>query len=468
MHSSAVLRSFAGPFCAGFLFAGLARPDSLPQAPTPSATSPSQPPATAPAGVTFGGITLDQAIAAALRNDPAYAIANAASGSARLDASIARAALLPNAAAHGQYLYTQPNGVRNAAGQIGSQAAPRFIANNAIREYASQVLVNETLSLTTVAAYRRARALAAQSSADLESARRDLVSRVVAAYFSVLATADKAQVAQRALDEAQAFVDLTRKLEAGREVAHADVVKANLAWQQRRREFGDATLAAEKARLDLGVLLFPDPRTPYTLAAEGQIPEPLPDHTAMEAAASHNNPDLRSAFAALHAAHTEVEAARAGYYPSIGLNYTYGIDAPQLAVNGPERVRNLGYSASVAFDFPVWDWFATHDKVRQSELREQAATATLTTVQRQLIAQLDEFYNEARIAADQVSSLQTSVDTARESLRLTRLRYSAGEALALEVVDAEAALAQAEAAFADGILRSHVARANLQTLTGTL
>lgn len=429
---------------------------ALPQAPAPTPAN------SAP------NLTLDQAIAAALANDPAYATAATASGSARLNAAISRDALLPNAEAQGNYLFTQPNGVRNQAGQIGNQQAPRFIANNAIREYAAQVLVNENLSLAGVATYRRSRALAAQSAADLESARRDLVSRVVAAYFGVLSTADKVDVAKRALDEARAFVELTSKLESGREVAHADVVKADLAFQQHQREFEDATLAAEKARLDLGVLLFPDPRTPYTLADQSQIPEQLPDQQTVEAAASRNNPDLRSALEALHAAHSEVLAARAGYLPSLGFNYTWGIDAPQFAVNGPDDVRNLGYSASASIDFPLWDWFATHDRVRQSELDEKAAQTALTTTERQLIAQLDEYYHEARIASDQVASLQTSVETARESLRLTRLRYSAGEALALEVVDAESSVAQAEAALADGILRSRVARANLQTLTGVL
>ncbi|MGB6157684.1 MAG: TolC family protein [Acidobacteriaceae bacterium] len=406
-------------------------------------------------------------MAAALANDPAFATARASTGSARLDAALSRDALLPNAAAHGDYLFTEPNGVRNQAGQTGSQQAPRFIANNAIREYAAQLLVNETLSLSAVADYRRSRALAAQSAADLESARRDLVSRVVAAYFSVLSTASKVDVARHALDEANTFVDLTQKLENGREVAHADVVKASLSAQQRQREFDDATLAAEKARLDLGVLLFPDPRTAYTLTEPDQ-PAPLPDQPAIEAAATRNNPDLRSALEAFRAAQSDVLAARAGYLPSFGFNYTYGIDAPQLAVNGPDQVRNLGYSASASIDFPVWDWFATHDRIRQSQLREKAARATLTTTQRQLIAQLDEYYHEARVASDQVASLRTSADTARESLRLTRLRYSSGEALALEVVDAQSSLAQAEAALADGILRSHVARANLQTLTGVL
>lgn len=426
----------------------------LPQAPQPTA---------AEGGKSF---TLDEAIAAALANDPAYRAAVATAGSTRLDAAISRAGLLPNANGHGEYLYTQPNGLRNQAGQTGNQAAPRFIANNAIREYAAQLLVNETFSVANVAGYRKSRALAAQSTADLESARRDLVARVVAAYFGEIAAADKAMVAQRAMTAAQEFVNLTQKLEAGREVAHADVVKANLDFQQRQREFEDATLAAEKARLDLGVLLFADPRTPYTLAAPDQ--QPLPDRGAVDAAASQNNPDLRSALEAAKAARADVTAARAGYLPTLNLNYTYGIDAPQLAVNGPDRVRNLGYSASAAIDLPVWDWLATHDRVRQAQLRANAAQAALTTTQRQLIAQLDEFYQEARVAGGQVQSLSTSVDTARESLRLTRLRYSAGEATALEVVDAQSSLAQTEGALADGRLRAEVARANLQTLTGVL
>ena len=45
---------------------------------------------------------------------------------------------------HNQVLYTQPNGAINGGGPVGSQAAPRFIANNAVREYASQGVVTET------------------------------------------------------------------------------------------------------------------------------------------------------------------------------------------------------------------------------------------------------------------------------------------------------------------------------------
>jgi outer membrane protein TolC len=48
------------------------------------------------------------------------------------------------------------------------------------------------------------------------------------------------------------------------------------------------------------------------------------------------------------------------------------------------------------------------------------------------------------------------------------MRYTAGEATVLEVVDAQAALATAENAREDGLVRYETALANLQTLTGTL
>ena len=55
---------------------------------------------------------------------------------------------------------------------------------------------------------------------------------------------------------------------------------------------------------------------------------------------------------------------------------------------------------------------------------------------------------------------------ATESLRLNTLRYQAGEATILELVDAQTALIQARNAYDDGMVRYRLAIANLQTLTG--
>ncbi len=413
-------------------------------------------------------ITLDEAIRRAEAIEPMYAAASAESRVSALDRSIARAGLLPSVDYHNQVLYTQANGLQNQAGQgAAAQPAPRFIANNAVREYASQGVINETIGLGRVAAVRRADAASALASAELEVARRGLVAAVVGLYYGLASADQKLAIAARARTEAEDFSKLTGEREEAREAAHADAVKAQLETQQSEREFSDAALAAEKARLELAVLVFPDPHTSYTLA----IPEGatlLPSRDEIEQAAAKNNPALKSALATLNVSNADVLAARAAYLPDLALNVTYGVDAPQFAVNGPDKVHNLGYSASITLDIPVWDWLSTEHKVKQSEIRRDATRVALSSTQRQFIARLDEAYAEATAAREQLALLDASVATATESLRLTRLRYSNGEATVLEVVDAQTSLVTTQNRREDGFVRYQLALADLQTLTGSM
>jgi outer membrane protein TolC len=299
----------------------------------------------------------------------------------------------------------------------------------------------------------------------MEIARRGLVATVVGLYYDVDASREKLEVAQRALDEANHFVDVTGKRETAREAAHADVIKARLAQQQRQRELADAGLANERANLELGVLLFPDPATKFTIAPAG-APPVLPDRTGIEAAARTNNPELRSALASLQVNQAETLNAWAGLLPDLGLNFTYGVDAPQLAKHGPDGARNLGYSAAATFDLPIWDWLTSERKVKEGRIRAEAGKVALSAAQRRLLADLAESYSEAQIAWQQLASFNQSVVDARESLRLTNLRYVDGEGSVLDVVDAQNTLVAAETAQVGSVVRYQLALAQLQTMTG--
>ena len=293
------------------------------------------------------------------------------------------------------------------------------------------------------------------------------MSAVVNLYYTVSTTREKARLQAEAFAEAQSFTVVTQKREAAREVAHADVVKAQLQMQQKQRDLSDANIAADRARLELGVLLYPDPRVPYTTDSPGTAPI-LPTREEFNQLASKNSPEIRSALASVSAANAGVKSAKAAYLPDLGLNFTYGIDAPQFAKNGPDGVRNLGYSMSGTLDIPVWDWLSTQKRVKQSEIQRDVAKVSLTATQRRLVATLEESYAEAAAARDQLDLLDQSVHTAEESLKLTRLRYAAGESTALEVVDAQNSYLGAETAHADGLVRFETALAALQVLTGSL
>ena len=335
-----------------------------------------------------------------------------------------------------------------------------------MREYVSQGTVDETIGLKQFADIKVASANAARATAELEIARRGLVSTVVSLYYGVTSTERKRVFLAQALKVAQDFTDLTRRREAAREVAHADVVKALLQQQGRQRDLADAVLAAAKARLELAVLLFQDPRTPYVTDPPAE-PRPLPLRADVDRQAGERNPEIRSAFADVAAATAEVGVAKAAYLPDLALNYTYGIDAPQFASQGPGGAKNLGYSMSATLDIPIFDWFATQKRIKQGQIRRDAAKVTLTAAQRRLVANLEEGYAEAAAARELLTLLDETVRTADESLRLTTLRYTVGESSALEVVDAQNALLTAQVAQADGIVRYESALTSLQVLTGT-
>jgi outer membrane protein TolC len=412
-------------------------------------------------------ITLSEAIHRAQLNEPTFANALATQKTAAIDRYLAKASLLPSAVYHNQMLYTQPNGTTIQGVQGGAVPAPVYIANNAVHEYISQASINETVGLKQLADAQVASANAARAAAELEIARRGLVASVVGMYYSVAAFETKQRLLEDSLQEAQSFTDLTQKREAAREGAHADVVKAQLQQQQRQRDLSDAKVAADKARLELAVLLFPDPRTPYVTEKPGPLPV-LPEREEVNRLAANHNPEIRSALAELWAGNAGVASARAAYLPDLSLNFSYGIDAPQFAKTGPDNVQNLGYSISGTIDIPIWDWFSTQKRVKQSEIRRDAAKVGVTAAQRKLIASLEEAYAEAAAARDQADLLDLSVRTAAESLRLTKMKYSAGEATVLEVVDAQGAYLSAATAQADGMVRYQNAMAGLQILTGTL
>jgi outer membrane protein TolC len=170
--------------------------------------------------------------------------------------------------------------------------------------------------------------------------------------------------------------------------------------------------------------------------------------------------------AALAAANHQVTAAWGGLLPNLTVDYFYGIDSNKFAIR-TNGVRDLGYSTVATLQIPIFSWGSDRSKLKQAELRRDQAKLELSHEQRQLLAHLREFYEEASTARSEMESLASSAEMAADSLRLTNLRYQAGESTVLEIVDAQNTLTQARNAYDDGQVRYKVAVANLQTLTGS-
>src|SRR5438552_5399486 len=411
----------------------------------------------APATLPVLRLTLEDALARARKNSAQFQSSETDAAIARQDRYQAAAALLPSVTYNNEALYSQ----------LGTSSV-RFIANNAAHEYISQANVHESIDLVSISAFRRASAASALAKARAEIASRGLVVTVVQSYYAVAAAQQKLEAAKKNGEEGNRFLKLTQDLEKGGEVAHSDVIKAELQMQDRRRQLLEAQLGLLNARLDFAVLIFPDFNDNFELAEDLHASVPLPTLAEVQQRAARDNPDLRAALAAVQQAGHDVTGARAGYLPSLSFDYWYGIDAPQFAVDGPNGVPNPGSSAAATVNIPVWNWGVTQSRVKQAELRRTQAQRELSLAQRKLLAEIKSLYAEADTALNELSGLSRASELSGESLRLTTLRYKGGEATVLEVVDAQTTFAQTNAAYQDGALRYRVALANLQTLTGVL
>jgi outer membrane protein TolC len=401
-------------------------------------------------------LTLADALSRAKANSPQFQAAVTELGLAREDRYQARAALLPGVDYNNSFTYTEGNGT----------ASGRYIASNGVHEYLSLGVAHESIGAAQVLDYQRSAAAHALAKARAEIAARGLIVTVVQSFYGLLAAQTRTVNAERAYGEGQHFLDLSQKLEQGGEVAHSDTIKAQIQANDLQRARDEAKLAEQNARLSLAVLLFPNFFQDFTLVNDLSTAPALPPMNELQELAARNNPELQAAFAALSVANKEVGVARAGYLPTLSVDMFYGIDANQFAKRSPDGIQNLGYAGLATLNIPVWNWGATQSKVRQAELQRHQAQVELSAAQRQAIADLQSFYAEAQLAYQQLATLQQTADLAEQSLHLTNLRYQAGEASALEVVDAQNTLTTAGNSYHDGEARYHLAMAKLQTLTG--
>jgi len=412
-------------------------------------------------------VTLADALQRARQNEPAFLAAAADAAIATEDRVQARAGLLPSFSNSTQFL--------------GNSASPglatgRFVSMDGVQMYRQWLVAHQEISPNTFTGtpLLRARALEAAAQAKLEIAQRGLVVTVTRIYYAFVSAQRKYATAQLSAQQAQRFFEIAQQQERLGQVARSDVVKAEILARQQQQAFDEATLLMGDTRLTLAVLIFPQFNENFSVVDDMQNMPALPPFNDVRTMAERNNPDLRAASELLRAAGEDIRLAKSAFYPNIFVEAVYGIEANAFALHSEPaadralgNLPNLGYAITANLTVPLWDWGSLRAKLHQSEIRQRQAAATLSQTQRQAVSNLYSMYNEALTARAAVDSLRRVAELAAESLRLTTLRYQAGESSALEMVDAQNTLVQSRNAADDAQARYRLAIAQLQTLTGS-
>lgn len=169
---------------------------------------------------------------------------------------------------------------------------------------------------------------------------------------------------------------------------------------------------------------------------EGSLQEQKLKEESHEELLEKNNSTLRVATKNLDVLERSVKVQEGQYYPNLELFATYqGSTTRRNPTGGTELVD--GYTVGARLSYKLFDGFSREAGIAQARLDLQKQRENLRQLRLQLYAELQKTLLDIRSISSQLRALELSLQSAKESLRLSTERYRFGIATQLEVLDAQ-------------------------------
>jgi len=300
--------------------------------------------------------------------------------------------------------------------------------------------------------------------------RDELIYSVTGFYFSILGQQKiiaSLEFSRGALEENKKRVS---QLYDAQKVAKVDLLRTEVRLSDVNQTIlkEENTLAIQKSLL-FNLMGYDAVQKNARLEDKAVFPsETIFDMGRLIEAALKNRPDYQAAKDRLEAQTLRVAVAKAGHLPSINLVGTYGVrNAPSPADVGKntESTEDIG-SVGVFLSVPLFEGGRVSAKVREESALLAAARDRLKKMELQIrqeteAAALDVLSNTARFKAT-----EKSIEQAKESLRIESMKYELGKGSITDLLDAQAALLQAETSNCRSCIDYHISIARLKLATG--
>jgi outer membrane protein len=450
--------------------------------PAPAATA--QPEAAAP-------MSLEEAIAYAVRNNPRVAGAAAAVRAARARVTQRRAVRLPQLGNNAFIQYSGPQdstggfggfgsggntggnnggngggnngggGGNNGGGNGGggsfggfSQSPWRWDVGVAL----SQVIFDwGQRSALQRAAERDVRATEFQR-AETENDIRLVVGTT---FYNILRSQQLVQVARERVTSATEQLRVAR-LRFETDVApRFDVIRAEAELANAQQELTQSQNAVALSEAAFNTALGRDVTTAVALQLSGVNDRADVPFEQLREAALRQRPQLHALRETIEAGQQIVRARRAENKPQISLNSGYDRFSTFSSTSPPDR-----YTAGLFMTFPFFDSGLTRGRVREAQANVSGTAAELERIRLQVELDVRQAQLELQEARQRIGTAEAELTAAREALRVAEVRYRSGVGTTIEVTDAQLAVARAGQNVADARFDYYTAGVRLDTAIG--
>jgi outer membrane protein len=429
-------------------------------------------------------LTLRDAVSRADRIGEEVRVARENLSTTEAQATIARAAGLPQLRVNASENRTVASARGQAVGQVFNQPYSYAAALNA-----SQILFQGGRVVNAVRASRAATGASAQQ---LEETRSLISLQTQTAYVNALFTRRMVQIQQQSYELASAQLKQAEQFEKAGRMSRYDVLRARVALANIEPLLLQAREDAQIAQLELKRLANIPAARPLALTTSIDsvvIRDVLA--TVDTTIGADNRPALASATLNARARELGVSVARAALLPTVTLNFNSGYGAypvngdifppgrgvfktvPCAAGSAPGKVctaQNGGWFSDQSFgftvSFPVFDGLLSKGNIDLAGAQARVAEAQLAQTREQVSNDVERAKADLSRARGQYNAQQQNVAEADEAYKLASLRYSRGMATQLEVSDAQLALTTAQTNQAHSLYDVYIAAVALAQTQG--
>jgi outer membrane protein TolC len=322
-------------------------------------------------------------------------------------------------------------------------------------------LTQTVADLTALNNYRSAQELVKANEAAFRDARDLVVLAAGGAYLQVQAAEARVRSAQAQIDTAQALFKQTQDRRKVGLNPQIDVNRSQVQLQTQQQRLLSLQNDLSKQKINLARLVGLPVNDSYEITDE--IPySAAPDVTVDQALkqAYENRADLQSAEAQVRAAERVKSATRWEHLPSLALSADYGA----IGIN-PGQSHGT-FTVVGTLRIPIWQGGRTEGEAQEADASLGQRRAELQDVRGRIEADVRDAFLDLKTAASQIEVSRNNQQVARDTLALTRQRFEAGIADAVEVTQAQESVVSADLDFITSVFAHNVSKVALARAIG--
>lgn len=166
-------------------------------------------------------------------------------------------------------------------------------------------------------------------------------------------------------------------------------------------------------------------------------------------------------------AHNQISLARSEYLPQVGLVGQYGY-ANGVKLNGTKLLDSWNFLVGLQVSIPIYDFGRRSSKINSARAKYEQAIAEQEDTNNKLVLDVMQSYNNLDEAVLERSLAETSVTSAEENLRSSRLQYEHGVETLSDYLEAQTLWLQANETLIDARNNCYVKLLEYQKATGSI